>query len=47
MQAKIDEFQLDDAYDSFLNHAVIWYKLKAKPLICLAKDAVINKEGEI
>lgn len=45
IKAEIDEFLLDGGYDSFLNHADIWYKLKAKPLICLAKDAVINKGG--
>ena len=46
MQAKINEYWLDDAYDSFLNHADIWYKLKAEPLISLPVDTVINKERE-
>jgi hypothetical protein len=47
MNAKINEYHLDGSYDSFENHADIWYKLKAKPLISLPVDAVINEEGEI
>ncbi len=47
MNAKIDEYRLDGSYDSFENHADIWYKLKAKPLISLPVDAVINEEGEL
>ncbi|CAD6492870.1 MAG: hypothetical protein CHKLHMKO_00360 [Candidatus Argoarchaeum ethanivorans] len=47
MKADIDEYRLDGSYDSFLNHADIWYKLKAEPLISLPVDAVINKEGEL
>ncbi|RZB32827.1 MAG: hypothetical protein SRB1_01269 [Desulfobacteraceae bacterium Eth-SRB1] len=47
MKAEIDEYRLDGSYDSFLNHAAIWYRLKAKPLISLPVDAVINKEGEL
>ena len=47
MNAKIDEFLLDGGYDSFQNHADIWYKLKVKPLISLSVDSVINIEGEI
>lgn len=47
MNAKINEYRLDCSYDSFENHAEIWYKLKAKPLISLSVDAVINEEGEL
>jgi len=47
MNAKIDEYWLDGGYDSFENHANIWHKLKAKPLISLPVDAVINEEGEV
>jgi hypothetical protein len=47
MNAKLNEFRLDGGYDSFENHADIWYKLKAKPLISLPVDAVINEEGEL
>jgi len=47
INVKINEFRLDGSYDSFENHAEIWYKLKAKPLISLPVDAVINEEGEI
>jgi hypothetical protein len=47
MKAKINEYRLDGSYDSFENHAGIWYKLKAKPLISLPVDAVINEEGEL
>ncbi len=47
MNAKLNEYRLDGGYDSFENHADIWYKLKAKPLISLPIDAVINEEGEL
>ncbi len=47
MNAKINEYCLDGSYDSFENHADIWYKLQAKPLISLPVDAVINEEGEL
>ena len=47
MNVKINEYCLDGGYDSFENHADIWYKLKAKPLISLPIDAVINEEGEV
>jgi hypothetical protein len=47
INAKINEYRLDGGYDSFENHADIWYKLKAKPLISLPVDAVINEEGEL
>ncbi len=47
MNVKLDKYLLDGGYDSFENHADIWYKLKAKPLISLPIDAVINEEGEI
>lgn len=46
MNVKIDEYWLDGGYDSFENHADIWYKMQAKPLISLPVDAVINEEGE-
>ena len=44
---QIEEHALDGAYDSFLNHADIWYKLGAKPLIFPGEGAIINEEGEI
>lgn len=47
MDANIDEFYLDGSYDSFKNHADIWYKLNAKPMISLPVDAVINEDGEL
>ncbi|MGZ7050270.1 MAG: transposase [Methanobacterium sp.] len=47
MNAKIDEYCLDGSYDSFQNHADIWYKLNANPCISLSVDAVINEEGKI
>lgn len=47
INAKINEYWLDGGYDSFENHADIWHELKAKPLISLPVDAVINEEGEI
>jgi hypothetical protein len=47
INAKLEEYRLDGSYDSFKNHADIWYKLKAKPLISLPVDAVINEEGEL
>lgn len=46
-EIQIKEYTLDGAYDSFLNHADIWYKLSAKPLIFPGEGAVINDEGEI
>jgi hypothetical protein len=46
MNAEIDEYRLDGAYDSFQNHADIWYKLNVNPLISLGVDAVINDEGK-
>jgi len=47
MDANIDEYRLYGAYDSFQNHADIWYKLNANPLISLGVDAVINDEGKL
>ncbi|RZB29414.1 MAG: hypothetical protein AEth_01231 [Candidatus Argoarchaeum ethanivorans] len=47
MKAEIDEYRLDGSYDSFLNHAAIWYKLKAEPLISLSVDAVISKSWRV
>jgi Transposase DDE domain len=47
MNVKINEYCLDGGYDSFENHAEIWYKLKAKPLISLSVNAVINEAGEV
>ena len=47
MNLKINEYWLDGGYDSFENHADIWYNLNAKPLISLPENAVINEEGEV
>ena len=47
MKVKIKEYRLDGAYDSFQNHADIWYKLNAHPSISLGVDAVINNEGTL
>ena len=33
INANIDEYRLDCAYDSFQNHADIWYKLNADPSV--------------
>lgn len=43
--AEIDMHQLDGGYDSFENHANIWYHLGAWPLISYGLGAVINPEG--
>ena len=34
-------------HNSGKNHADIWYKLNAKPMISLPKDAVINEDGKL
>ena len=47
MNVEIDEYRLDGGYDSFQNHADIWYKLNANPLISLGVDAVISNEGKL
>jgi hypothetical protein len=47
MDANVNEFYLDGSYDSFQNHADIWCRLNAKPMISLPVDAVINEEGEL
>ena len=47
MKADIDFYSADGAYDSFYNHANIWYHLDAKPIISYSADAVTNKEGTI
>ncbi len=47
MNVELNSYLLDGGYDSFENHADIWYKLRAKPLISLPVDAVLNAEGEI
>ena len=47
MNASIDELYLDGSYDSFQNHADIWYRLGVKPMISLPKDAVINRGGKV
>ncbi|WP_394697802.1 transposase [uncultured Methanomethylovorans sp.] len=43
----IDSYALDSGYDSFENHADIWYHLKVKPTIPPKCNAVINMEGTI
>ena len=43
----IDSYALDSGYDSFENHADIWYHLKVKPTIPPKCNAVINIEGTI
>lgn len=47
MNANIDFYSADGGYDSFMNHADIWYHLNARPIISYSSNAVINKEGEI
>ncbi len=47
MNADIDFYSADGGYDSFLNHADIWYHLNARPIISYSSNAVIKKEGEI
>ena len=47
MNANIESYSADGGYDSFLNHAYIWFHLKAKPVISYASNSVLNKEGEI
>ena len=43
----IDSYALDSGYDSFENHADIWYHLKVKPTIPTKCNAVIHIEGTI
>jgi len=47
MKASVAEYLLDGAYDSYLNHANIWYHLNAIPRIYPGEDAVINPEGTL
>ena len=47
MNADLESYSADGGYDSFLNHAHIWFRLGAKLVISYASNAVINKEGEI
>lgn len=47
MNADIEFYSADGGYDSFLNHADIWYHLNAKPVISYSSNAVMNKEGEV
>ena len=48
LKANIDEYLLDGAYDSYENHADIWYHLDgATPRIYCGEDAVSNPEGTI
>ena len=47
MNADIDFYSADGGYDSFQNHADIWYHLNAKPIISYSSNAVVHKEGEI
>ena len=47
MNADIDFYSADGGYDSFQNHADIWYHLEAKPVIAYSSNAVLRKEGEI
>ena len=47
MNADIESYSVDGGYDSFLNHAHIWFRLGAKPVISYAPNAGINEEGEI
>lgn len=44
---KVEEHALDGGYDSFRNHADVWYKLSARPIIFPRENAVINEEGEL
>jgi len=46
MNADIDYYSADGGYDSFRNHADIWYSLDAKPVIAYPSNAVISKDGE-
>ncbi|HDL16157.1 MAG TPA: IS4/IS5 family transposase, partial [Euryarchaeota archaeon] len=47
MDAKIDEYLLDSGYDSYVNHADIWYHLGATPRIYNRENAAINNEGTV
>jgi transposase, IS4 family len=47
MNADIDMYSADTGYKAFDNHAYIWYRLDARPVIAYPKNAVISKEGEI
>jgi len=47
MEVDIDTYALDGGYDSFRNHADIWYKLNAKPVIAYSFDSKIQYEGKI
>jgi len=45
MEPKLHEYCLDSGYDSFENHADIWYHLSIVPHIKLKDNAVVNNEG--
>jgi len=48
LKANIDEYLLDGAYDSYENHADVWYHLDgAIPRIYCGEGAVFNPEGTI
>ena len=47
MEVDIDTYALDGGYDSFRNHADIWYKLNAKPVIAYSSDSKIHCEGTV
>lgn len=47
MEPKLREYCLDSGYDSFENHADIWYHLSVIPHIKVKDNAVVNKEGSL
>jgi len=47
MEPKLHEYCLDSGYDSFENHADIWYHLSVIPHIKVKDNAVVNKEGSL
>jgi len=47
MEPRLHEYCLDSGYDSFENHADIWYHLSVIPHIKVKENAVVNKEGSL
>ncbi len=45
MNVDLEYYSADGGYDSFANHADIWYHLDAQPLISYSANAVVNQEG--
>jgi len=47
MEPKLHEYCLDSGYNSFENHADIWYHISVIPHIKVKNNAVVKKEGSL